>query len=138
MAITTGIQSGTVIRVYVEGTPVAKATDSSIEFSRGEVSISHKDVTSSWKEVDAGELSCSISTNALYATDDGESFATLWTNYAAKTAVVVKFGNAVVDDSYYTGSFYITSLSINAANNESVTYSVSFTNNGAISQAVNS
>lgn len=131
---TTGVHSGSIMRVYVEGAVVAKSTDCNIEFSRGEVVISHKDVTNNWKAVSAGELSATASTNALYAEDDGETFATLWTAFKNRSDVTVNFSSNVSGDKYYYGEFKVTSLSINAPNNESVTYSASFSSNGVITQ----
>lgn len=131
---TAGIHSGSIMRVTIGGVAVAKATDSSIEFSRGEISISHKDVTNNWKAVSAGELSATVSTNALYAADEGESFATLWAAFTGRSDVALQFTSSVSGDKYYYGNFKVTSLSVNAPNNESVTYSASFSSNGQIQQ----
>jgi len=131
----TGIMKGSVRRVYVGAAAVAKATDCSIEFTVGERTVSHKDITTGWGAVDAGEFSATISTSALYSEDDGESFATLWAAFNTKAYVTLKFSTEVAGDKYYTGSFMISNLSINAPNNESVTYTASFKNNGAVSIA---
>lgn len=131
----TGIIKGSIMRVYVGATAVAKATDCSFETSVSERTTSHKDITDGWGAVEAGEFSGTITTNALYALTAGESFATLWGAFNTKAYVTLKFSTEVSGDKYYTGSFMITSLSLNAPNNESVTYSASFKNNGAISIA---
>lgn len=130
----TGIIKGSIMRVYIATTAIAKTTDCSIEFSVGERTVSHKDVTDNWGAVEAGEYSCTISTNALYADDDGDGFAALWTAYSTKAFLTLRFSTQVAGDDYFTGSFMITSLSINAPNNESTTFSASFKNNGAITR----
>lgn len=132
MAGSTGIVKGSIMRVYVEGTAVAKATDCNIEFTAGEVTVSHKDIAGSWSASDYGELSATVTTSALYAEDDGETFNALWTAYIAGTNVTVMMSTEVSTDVYYYGEFLITSLSINAPNNESVTYSATFKSNGLI------
>jgi len=149
MALSTGVVSGSIMRVYIGAytaeTPIAYATDSSIEFSAGEISISHKDVVNKWKSMTPGELSASVSTNALYAEAEvasGETFDLIWDAFLAGTNVYLKFSTELdgeeeptilTGDVYYYGAFLCTSISLNAANNESVTYSASFTSDGAIS-----
>lgn len=140
---TSGVNSGSIMRVYVGAYTVEEAvgyaTDCSIEFSMGEITISHKDVTSNWKAISGGELSCTISTNALYAEPEvasGQSFDDFWDALIAGTNVYLKFTTEVAGDVYYYGQFLVTSLSLNAPNNESVTYSASFTSNGEIKSGV--
>ncbi len=126
------IISGSIMRIYLDDVAIAKATDCSIEFSAAERNIAHKDITGSWGGADYGELNATLSTSALYADGDGESFDDLWTAFLAGTKVPIKFSTNVEADVYYYGDFMITSLSINAPNNESVTYSASFKSNGVI------
>lgn len=132
MAGSTGIIKGSIMRVYVDDAAVAKATDCSIEFSANEITISHKDISGSWSASDYGELNATVSTSALYADGDGETFNDLWTAFIAGTKVGIKFSTEVEDDVYYYGDFLVTNLSINAPNNESVTYTASFKSDGLI------
>lgn len=133
---TSGIVKGSIMRVYVDSVAVAKATDCSIEFSANEVNIAHKDVSGSWSASDYGELNATISTSALYAELGGESFDTIWGEFLAGTKMTIRFSTEVTGDTYYEGEFLCTSLSINAPNNESVTYSASFKSDGAIASDV--
>jgi len=125
-----------IMHVYVESAAVAKATDCNIEFSANEVNIAHKDISGSWSASDYGELNATITTSALYATGDGETFDDLWTAFLAGTKVTVRFSTEVEGDTYYEGEFLVTSLSINAPNNESVTYSATFKSDGAVDSDV--
>jgi len=133
---TEGIVKGSIMRIYVDDVAVAKATDCSIEFSAAELTVSHKDISGSWSASDYGELNATISTSALYAADDGESFNDLWTAFIAGTKVTIKFSTEVVGDTYYSGEFLCTNLSINAPNNESVTYTASFKSDGEVEEEV--
>ena len=58
--------------------------------------------------------------------EETNSFSTLWTKMANGTAIVVTFTTGVSGDTIWYGTAYITSMELNAPNNENVTASISF------------
>lgn len=126
------VKDGHVVRVYITGVAVAKETEASIKFSAETKDISHKDISGGWTDVDAGKLSCEISGSNLYA--EAESFETLWTAFSTKAGVVLRFSDEVQSNKCFEGTFLITSLEQNSPDNESVTYSWSASNQGAITR----
>ena len=62
----------------------------------------------------------------------GADIEELWTTWEARAAVNVKFGASGME---YTGSAFITSISIDAGVEENATYSISLTGTGAIAKS---
>jgi hypothetical protein len=89
-----------------------------------------------WREVKKGQLSGTLSTEALYAGPGDAStnylFDDLFADLIAGTALTIKFTTDVVGDNIYTMSAICTSLDLNAGVEENVSYSASFEVTGAI------
>ena len=62
----------------------------------------------------------------------GADIEELWTTWEARTAVVVNFGATGM---IYSGSAFITSISIDAGVEENATYSISLTGTGQLSKS---
>jgi len=132
------IVNGHDLRVYVGGSAVAKATECSFSLSTNMREIAHKDTAGSaggFREVSAGQKSGTMTTSALYS--EGESFESLFSAWDAGTAVVVKFSDEVSGNKHMTANALISSLDMNAPDNENVSYSVTFELSGAITRASN-
>lgn len=129
---TTGIVNGHNLRIFVGGTAVAKATNCQITITREVRNTSHKDIGSGdgagWAGSEYGEGSWEISGDALYA--ESEGFETLWSAMKDKTKVAIEYSTDVTGDQRFTGNVVMTSLEMNAANNEDVTYSYAGTGDG--------
>jgi predicted secreted protein len=131
---TVGIVNGHYLRFFDGGVAIAKATECTISWAVEMRETAHKDTAGDgggWKEVAPGQKSGTGSTSGLYA-EDTNSFATLYGKMAAGTAITGTFTTGESGDSvwYFTG--YITSMELNAPNNENVTYSISFEFSGEV------
>lgn len=135
---TTGIMNGSLLRLYVDGVAVAYSTSDTLDLSRAMREMAHKDNTSAWVEVAPGQKSATFSTELMFA-DIGDStantkFNTLFASWDAGTLVTCLYTSSVNGDSVFSFTAYIESLSLNAANQESVTASASLRVNGAITR----
>lgn len=138
---TTGIVNGSLLRLYVGDVAVAYSTSDTLDLTRAMREIAHKDNTSAWVEVAPGQKSATFSTELLFAdvgdTSANVKFNTLFDSWNAGTEIVCTYTTDVLDDSIYTFTAYIESLSLNSANQENVTASASLRINGAVSKITN-
>ena len=134
---TTGIMSGTLLRVYVGANPIAYATEGSFSLSRELIEQLHKDNASGdWPSRRASTKNATISCSALYADDATSSnFNELFTAFNAGTALTVMISSEVSGDDFWSGSFLISSLELNATDKEDANYSVTFESTGAVTMA---
>ena len=131
---TVGVVNGHYLRFFDNGVAIAKATECTISWAIEMRETAHKDTAGDgggWKEVAPGQKSGTGSTSGLYA-EDTNSFATLYGKMAAGTALDITFTTGESGDSVWSGEAYITSMELNAPNNENVTYSVSFEFSGEV------
>ena len=131
---TTGIVNGHYLRFFDGGVAIAKATSCTISFAAEARETAHKDTAGDgggWREVAPGQKSATGSTEGLYA-EDTNSFATLYGKFANGTELSLTFTTGESGDSVWSGTAIITSLELNAANNENVTYSCSFDFTGEV------
>ena len=101
-----------------------------------------------WAAALPGQISWEVSTSALYSTTAANSYNSLYDAVAHRTPYLLRIGrvqnynniadytnasNYVLDASagFYEGYAYITSLELNASNNEVASYSATFTNRAA-------
>lgn len=128
---TTGVTNGRNMRFFDGGTALGFATDCTLSFSREMRELAHKDVTGSWVEKAPGAMSGTGSTSGLYA-ESNNAAESLFTKMKDGTALTLTFTTDVSGDQVWTGTAYISSLEINAPDNENVTYSISFEFSGAV------
>lgn len=131
---TTGIVNGHYLRFFDGGVAIARATECTISFSMSSRTTASKDSAgdgSGWREISAGEKSGSGSTSGLYA-EDANSFATLYDKFINGTSCALTFTTGETGDDVYYATAYITSMELNAVNNENVTYSISFEFSGEV------
>ena len=134
---TTGIINGTLMRLYKDSTAIGYATSCQMNISSAMREILTKDSASGgWREVKKGQLSGTLSTEALYAGPGDAStnylFDDLFADLIAGTELTIKFTTDVVGDNVYTMKAICTSLDLNAGVEENVSYSASFEVTGAI------
>lgn len=139
---TTGIVNGSLLRLYVNDVAVAYSTSDTLDLTRAMREIAHKDNTSAWVQVAPGQKSATFSTELLFA-DVGDAsantkFNSLFDSWNAGTQITCTYTTDVLDDSIYSFTAYIESLSLNSANQENVTASASLRINGAITKITNS
>ena len=139
---TTGIVNGSLLRLYVGDVAVAYSTSDTLDLTRAMREIAHKDNTSAWVEVAPGQKSATFSTELLFAdvsdTSANVKFNALFDSWNNGSAIVCTYTTDVLDDSIYTFTAYIESLSLNSANQENVTASASLRINGAVTKITNS
>ena len=131
---TTGIVNGHYLRFFDGGVAIAKATSCTISFSAEARETAHKDTAGDgggWREVAPGQKSATGSTEGLYS-EETNSFVTLFNKYSAGTELELTFTTGETGDSIWYGTAIITSLELNAPNNENVTYSCSFEFTGEV------
>lgn len=123
---------------------IAYATSHALSISGETTDISSKD-HGIYGAVDVNKITWEITSENLFTTED---FSTLFELMVAATPVLLQWGinadqsNLPVDTGnmwkldktkgYYTGNAVITSLSVNANNGETATFSITFTGAGPI------
>ncbi|MEY2647015.1 MAG: Phage tail tube protein [Bacteroidota bacterium] len=143
---TSGVFNGTSLVVLIGSEVVAHATSCSLSFSVDLPETTDKQ-SGGWVEHLGGAKSWSLTTDGLATVDPAAtaSYYTtseLMTAIAARTAVTVKFTTVngttpVAGDRYWSGSAFIESMDITADMESPVTYSVSFTGTGELTQSTN-
>lgn len=131
---TTGIVNGHYLRFFDGGIAIARAVECSISWSIEMRETATKDTAGDgggWREVQPGQKSGTGSTSGLY-TEDTNSFAILYDKMIAGTPIELTFTTNESGDDVYYGQAFISSMELNAPNNENVTYSISFEFNGEI------
>jgi predicted secreted protein len=130
--------------VYVGTTAVAGQTGASLSLSRDSSDYSSKGVE--FKTTVLGSYGWSISCDSLFLLPDAtdtSGWSALYDAFIAGTALTVKFKiidakNDTDEDAVngYTGTAYITSLSVDASFGEGSTGSIEFQGSGALSEIV--
>lgn len=122
-------------------TVLAFATSCSIQVDGETIDTSNK-MSGRWNSNLAGKNSYTINADALYTKTSGEySYDNLMSAMIAGSAIDWYVGSASgstftldTTDTYYSGEGLITSLSLNAGNNEVANCSVTITGSGAITK----
>jgi predicted secreted protein len=141
---TTGIFNGTNLVVLVGTEVVAHSTSCSLTVS-ADLPDSTTKSSGGWAEQIAGLRSWSLTTDGLATVEPtGTSYVVgdIFSALNGRTAVTVKFttvnGNTpIVGDLIWSGLAFVESLDISADMESPVTYSVSFTGQGQLTQATN-
>jgi TP901-1 family phage major tail protein len=132
--MTTGVTNGHYMRFFINGVSLGKATECSISFSAEMRELAHKDTTGDgggWVEKAPGQKSGSGSTSGLYAEDDNAA-AVLFEAFKNGDPLDITYTTEETGDKLWAGEAFITSLEINAPNNENVSYSCSWEFNGEV------
>jgi len=130
---TTGKFNGTDILVYVDDVAVAHATSHTLNINAEMIDATTKS-SSGWKDVLPGLRDWSVDGEGFVAFDATEGVEESITDLTNRTQVTLKFSTEVTGDSRWTGSAYVSSISINAPLEDVVSYSLSFTGDGALTQ----
>ena len=123
--------------MYVNGNAIAKSTSHEFSYNLGVREVTNKDSANTVENLPANK-SWEASCDAFYTFDATYAFDDLYTlvlNRTAVTLLMARSENANSADTYYSGSAYVTSLSLSTPNEgENATYSVSFTGTGALTK----
>tara|TARA_R100001443_G_scaffold117213_1_gene140545 strand:- start:1300 stop:1716 length:417 start_codon:yes stop_codon:yes gene_type:complete len=134
---TVGIINGTKFGVYDGGTLVAYATSGSLSINHNARETSNKE-SGGYKEILEGQRDWEISCEGMVAFDGGatKSIDELFTSYiATRASLTVSFESSESGDKKWSGTAFLTSISLDAPNEESTTYSCSFAGTGALTMA---
>ncbi len=139
------ILNGTELKVYSSGTTnlVAYAQNCSININHSTREITNKE-SAGWKEVLEGLRDFSIDVDGAYAwTNAGGSALTngaddiVDTNLLTRTPIDFIFGDTqATSDVSYSGSGWITSVSMSGGTEDTATFSLSIEGTGALAQLV--
>ena len=147
MANLTTALNGTDIKVYDGSTNilVAYAQSGTLNVNHSTRDISNKE-SNGWAEALEGQRNWDISVDGAYAwTDTGGTALTngaddLLNSYIlTRSSFTIRFGNTDttgVGNIYYEGTAWLTAFSVSAPNEDTATYSLSFTGTGALTQTV--
>ena len=128
---TSGSFNGTQMLLYIDGVAVGAATSHTLNVNAEMIDATTKS-SAGWKDVLPGLRDWSMDTENLVQFDATEGIDESFADLGARTQVVLKFSTEVTGDSRWTGSAYVTSISINAPMEDVVSYSMSFAGDGAL------
>lgn len=129
-----GQSKGNELLIYVDGTAVAYTKGGTLNINNDMLDATSKN-SAGWKDSLPGLRSWTIEGDGLYVYDSAYGVSDLYALINNKTQVSLKFTTAVSGDKYYTGNAYLTSLSLEAPNEDLSTFSFSFEGDGALAEA---
>lgn len=138
---TAGILNGTSLLLYVDvsgtPTPIAFATSGSLSINMDTRETTNKE-SAGWRQLLESTKSWTMEAEGFHALDATNfDFKDLFAKVAARTAVSVQFSlgaSPATGDYYYTGSAFITSISLDSPLEDSVTFSCSFEGTGVLTE----
>jgi len=119
----TGIVSGTKVRLSIEGAAVARATNCKLSIKNDLRVTSHKDQTGDFETSQYGDFSGDLSSDFLFEETAG-GLEDLMVLFLAKTTVDFIFGSGVTGDLKLTGTANIESLDWDATVKENTKASI--------------
>lgn len=139
---TNGVINGTKFGVYAAGTKIGYATSASISMNHNLRDTSTKD-SSGWRDQMEGQRDWEVSVEGMVIFVDNSGGAIsdktmdeLYTSYiATRTSFTLMFSTEVTGDIKWSGDAYMTSLSADTPNEDSSTWSGSFSGTGILTQA---
>lgn len=135
MAQTAGIVNAKLLTFYKTTTAIACATEATISFEKEMRETTCKE-SGDYRTYLPSFLNATGSFSGLFAFDaTNYSAEDIYDDLAAGTSVTIKFSTENSGDTYWSGSAFITSLSISAGNTgENATYSGGFQFTGTITK----
>lgn len=139
---TNGVINGTKFGVYAAGTKIGYATSASISINHNLRDTSTKD-SGGWRDQLEGQRDWEVSVEGMLIFVDGSGGAIsditaneLYSSYiASRTEFTVMFSTEVSGDIKWSGNAFMTSLSMDTPNEDSSTWSGSFSGTGQLTQA---
>lgn len=127
----TGKINGDLLGLYVNGTEIARATNTTWDVSMDTREVTTKDSQGN-RELKEGNISGSASGDFIFEEAASYGYDDLLALMLAREAVTLKHTSNVSGDKYQEASAYITSLNKSAGQGDNVTCSVSFELTGTI------
>jgi len=129
------LQGGALL-IYVDGEPVAAATSSTLDTTRNMIDMSNKD-TGDMREIVAGRGEWSMSSDNIVDFDvasGSTGYLELFAAWKDGDEVTIKMALKTEEsgDPYFEGKAFISSLPLNAPDNDAATFSATFDGNGEL------
>ena len=139
---TNGVINGTKFGVYAAGTKIGYATSASISMNHNLRDTSTKD-SAGWRDQLEAQRDWEVSVEGMLIFVDGSGSAIsdltmneLYSTYiATRTEFTLMFSTEVTGDLKWSGQAFMTSLSADTPNEDSSTWSGSFSGTGALTQS---
>lgn len=129
---TTGKINTTLLAVYAGGTKITHLTGASLSLEHSTRDVTTKD-SAGWRQILEGLRSWNISGSGYMAYDATEGTDELDDYLTGRSQVTVMFSTEVTGDTRYTGTAYMTSLSLESpGQEETATHSFEFQGTGAL------
>ena len=128
-----GILNGTALTVFVDGTQISSTTSHSLSYEMATRDATTKSSGGN-EEVLPALRSWSIDFDAMVAYDDTEGYTELRALIDGRTEVTLLFSSLESGDPQWSGKAFLTSLSKDAAVEDSVTMSGSFKGTGELTE----
>lgn len=122
---------GNDLEVYIGGTLVGKATSATLNINSNLLDASTKE-SGGWLDQIAGQKSWDVSSEMLVDFSLTYGVSQLYTAFLAGTELVLVFGEGTGSVAKFEGNALVSSISINAANEELATVSASFNGTGSL------
>jgi TP901-1 family phage major tail protein len=129
----TGKNNGTLIALYKDGVKVTHSTNTSLDISEDIIDVTTKD-SSGWKESIPGLRSASGSGDFLFSEDGAVNFEDFFDEINTRSSFTALWSTAVTGDKTYTGTAYITSISLSGGVEDAMTYNIAFEITGAVTK----
>ena len=130
---TQGKFNATLLGLYKDGTLITYATNYTINIDNESFDVTNKD-SGGWAERLMGVRNWSITGDAFLAFDAPMTMDDLFSEMNARTSFNVRFSTEVSGDIYWHGTAFITSLSINAPQEDAASYSFTIEGTSALTQ----
>ena len=129
--MSTGKLSGTLLLLYVDGTAISSTTSHSMSYEMATRDATTKS-SSGNEEVLPGLRSWGIDFDSMVAFDDAKGYEELRALINGRTEVTLLFTTTDSGDPRWSGKAYLTSISMDAAVEDTVTMSGSFKGTGEL------
>ena len=130
---TAGVINGTDFFMFDSKTVIGHATSHNLSVDMASIDASSKS-SAGWKQIISGMKSWNASGSGLYTFDDAYGHSQLLAAMTAKTKIMVKLATATATNKYFYGYGYLTSLTLDAPNEDATTYSWSFEGDGILTE----
>lgn len=134
MAILQGAQNGRNLGVYVDNVLVAYSKNCTLALKNATMDTTTKD-SALWADFLPTVNDWTVTCDGLVALNSAANVTNLMDLLIAGTLVVVKFSYHEIGNLYWYGNAYVTSIDQNAAMDEPVSFSATFTGDEELTKA---
>ena len=125
------ITNSSSVKIAVGGTDIEDLSSVGIDFSMSTRDITTKD-SSGDREIAEGLIQVSLSFEGLHDPAATTGFESLQSTFDSRSSITWKYSSGVVGDTEYSGSGYITGLSLSAGTEDNHTFTGSIEGTGAV------